>query len=463
MLVDGSIRRSAARKVAGLAAVTALALGLASSAQAYQVAPGWTASDYATGFAYQPGAAGPVGSAFDSSGNLLVADGYTHAVYKVPPGGGSASSTQLRSGYGGSTGLAFDKSGRLYLARGTMHDVVELNPASGEIIRTVATGLPCPAALATDPISGDLFVSNVFCSGGGIKRISNFQNGTGTVRSYAGGTDADGLTFAPDGTLYAASSNRVLRIAGTNSSNPGNVSTIATVPTADGIAFAPASASSDQFLLVARNDGEIDRVDLGGNVTPVLTGGSRGDLVTVGPDHCMYADLQDRVIKIGPSTGSCGFSPPLQAVLGQRSAARVVDTSVKARAPKTVRRGSRFTVTLKVANDSGTVAHSPQVVDTLPKGTKFVSARSARGVSCRQRGRTVTCRKASLAGGKSFTVRIVLRSISRSVYVDQAKVRSKDLDPKPGNNKARTRTRVTSGNSVLGVQRRGRYLPRTTG
>jgi hypothetical protein len=57
----------------------------------------------------------------------------------------------------------------------------------------------------------------------------------------------------------------------------------------------------------------------------------------------------------------------------------------------------------------------------------------------------------------------VIRSRSGSTYTNNASVKSNDLDPSPGNNKARTKTKVKSGNSVLGVQRRGGELPRTTG
>lgn len=449
MPVDGSIRTLATRKIAGLASVTALVLAAGSgSAQAYDAASGWTASDYVGGFAHQPGGAGPVGLAFDGSGNLLVAVTATASLHKVPPGGGSADSTKLRDGYGGATGLAFDKSGRLYLARGKEHDIVELNPASGEVIRTVTTGLPCPAALATDPVSGDLFVSNVFCPGGSIMRITGFANGPGVARAYAGGQDADGLTFAPDDTLYAAAGDQVLRITGTNTKNPGTVSQLATVPDADGIGYSPANGLDGDYLVVAGNDGDIDRVGLDGSVGPVVTNAGRGDLVTVGPDHCVYADLQDSVLKIGPATGTCGFATPVQpgvgqgGVLGERVANRVVDTSVKAKAPKSVVRGRRFTLRLSVANKSKAASHTTTLTDTLPKGVKFVRAHAGRGVSCRRHSRTLTCRKASIAARKSFTVSIVLKSVSGNKYVNAAKVRSTDLDPAPGNNESKTTTKV---------------------
>jgi uncharacterized repeat protein (TIGR01451 family) len=446
------------RRIAGPIVAIALALAIAGSAQAYQAAPGWTASDYVTGFTFATGGAGPGGLAFDGSGNLFVGVNTSATLHKVPPGGGTASSTMLRGGYPSITGLTFDKSGRLYMARVNQHDVVELNPANGAVIRTAATGFACPVGLATDPISGDLFVSNISCANGGIFRISNFQNGPGTATRYAGTQDGDGLTFAPDGTLYAAGGNTIVRIAGTNASDPGSAAVIADVPTADGIAYAPATTTSDAFLVAARNDGEIDRVGLDGSVTPVVTGGSRGDLVTVGPDQCMYADLQDRVIKVGPSLGNCAFSPPAGpaaggdgggdggGVVGQGTAGRTVDTAVRAKAPKRVRRGKRFALDVVVTNLSQNVAHSPVTTDTLPRGTKFVGARSAKGVSCKRRGkRSIACSMKSLEGGKSFTVKILVRAARGSSYTNSASVSSNDLDPSPGNNKSRSRTRLRRG------------------
>jgi uncharacterized repeat protein (TIGR01451 family) len=445
MRIDGSNLTSTARKVVALT-VAALALVAATSARAYQPAPGWTATDYATGFAHSPGSdgSGPVGVVFDRDGNLLVSDVASATLHKVPPGGGSADATRLRGGYGQAAGLTFDKTGRLYMARGTQHDVVELNPASGEIIRTVVSGLPCPVGLATDPISGDLFVSNVFCPGGSIMRISGLANGPGIARPYAGTQDADGLTFAPDGTLYAAGGTKVMRIEGTGSSSPGKVSDVAAVPKVDGIVYAPATTMDDEYLVVVRNDGEIDRLDFDGRLTAVVTGGSRGDLVTVGPDRCMYATLQDRVIKVGPATGQCNFavSPGAQNVLGERAARRVVDTAIKASAPKSVKHGSRFTLTLKTANRSKSDAHTVTVTDTIPKGSQLVRVRSAKGVSCKHRKRTVTCRKSSLAKGKSFTIKVVVRGMTGKAYANTARVKSNDLDPVPGNNKSRSTTRV---------------------
>ena len=60
------------------------------------------------------------------------------------------------------SGLAFRKDGQyLYMARqfcGNGSDVVEVGTTDGSVLRTLAT-IPCATGLATDPISGDLFVS----------------------------------------------------------------------------------------------------------------------------------------------------------------------------------------------------------------------------------------------------------------------------------------------------------------
>jgi hypothetical protein len=447
MFTHGMSCRTLTRTAVAVAAAAAISLLGTGAAQAYQAAPGWVASDYVTGFDH--GAeAGPVGLAFDGSGNLLVSASSTASLHKVAPGGGTAAATRIHDGYGQAEGLAFDKSGRLYMARGNQHDVVELNPASGDLIRTVVSGLPCPVGLATDPVSGDLFVSNVFCKGGGIMRITGFAGGPGKATRYAGAQDADGLTFAPDGTLYAAGGVRIVRVAGTSSATPGAVSNVAEVPNVDGIAYAPATTQDSDYLVAVRTDGEIDKVGFDGRVSQVLTGASRGDLVTVGPDHCMYADLQDRVIKLGPSLGSCQFAQPLeqaqQNVLGTRAQQRVVDTAIKASAPRSVKRGRRFDLKLKVTNKSANSAHTVVVTDTLPRGLTFSKARAS-GTKCRRRGRAVTCRRSSLAARKSFTVVLRVRSTSRKSYTNSAKVKSGDLDPSPGNNKSKSKTKVRRG------------------
>ena len=113
------------------------------------------------------GCAGAAGLAFDRDGILYVVDEADGHLYRFGPAGGvaNASTRVTTSPYAIGTcvqGLAFSEDGKqLYMARqGCVPggNVVEISPTDGHIIRTVAPNIPCATGLATDPLSGDLFV-----------------------------------------------------------------------------------------------------------------------------------------------------------------------------------------------------------------------------------------------------------------------------------------------------------------
>ncbi len=289
---------------------------------------GYAVTNFAAGFGSNgppPSGIGPVGLGMDTHGNLYVGDIVTGNVYKFGPAGGVASSaTQLAtpSSLGGHFphGLAFGKDGNLYVNLVDAGQVVQLDSNSGTIIRTVTSAVPGASALAADPLSGDLFVSQSgtggACSFGPsscIFRVSNFATGPGTVTVYASVPGADGLAFGPDGTLYAAAGGLggAVKIAGTNSITPGTVTFIASVPSIDGMAVS--AIPSTPFLYGNRNDGIITKIDLSTSqptLTNVVSGGSRGDFATVGSDGCLYATQTDSVLKVTNADGSC-IPPPL--------------------------------------------------------------------------------------------------------------------------------------------------------
>lgn len=279
---------------------------------AQAAAPGYAVSTFATGFPHTgPGGVGPVGLAFDASGNLLAMDYANGILYRFgPPGGAASAATQVNTTPipGAPAGLAFSKDGSLFCARQGLSDVVQLDPSTGTILRTVAT-VPGATGIATDPVSGDLFVSAPFA--GFVARISNFATGPGTVAVYAMTGFVDGLSFGPDGTLYAALSGHVAKIAGTNSAMPGAVTILsASVPSIDGIAVS--SNANTPFIYGNRNNGTITKVDLTTTpptLTNAVTGGSRGDFLTVGQDGCLYATQTDRVLKVTNADGTCLGGP----------------------------------------------------------------------------------------------------------------------------------------------------------
>lgn len=314
------------RTFIGLLIAALLALGLptvksSESAFAYTAGSGYAATDYVTGFPTDNYARGPIGLAFDPAGNLYVIGlqdplGSTSVLYKFGPGGGAASAAAIvGSNLPSYTfGLAFGSDGKLYASNLFNGTVIQLDTSTGAVVRTVANIGCFMRGIATDPISGDLFVA----SSCGIERISNYASGPGTVTEYTPSLQkVDGINFGPDGTLYAASGDTgsPVAIAGTASASPGAVLQVyPAIPYLDGIGVAiPSPSSHSGFLLVNRNDGTITKVDASTNpatLTDVFTGGSRGDFVTTGSDGCLYATQTDRIIKVTNADGTCSLYPP---------------------------------------------------------------------------------------------------------------------------------------------------------
>jgi hypothetical protein len=343
-------------------------------------AAGYAVSTFASGFAYNSGLCfGPIGLAFDPQGNLLVANNFTGLLYQFSPQGGSADPGHVVGNPfngEGLNGLVFGKDGSLY---GTgragpvcvvVNAVVQIDPHTAQIIRYLnAPG--CPTGIAVDPLSGDLFISGY----GGIFRLSNFATGAGTLTNYSS-VGADGMTFAPDGTLYASDngSGVVYSITGTNSATPGVATAIATVPGADGITLVtnPSSAALP-YVVVNSNAGDIVKIDQTSSpatVTTIYSGGSRGDFVTVGPDACMYAIQTDRVIKITNADGSCSFQPIAVAPAVALTPAVVAPNPTQ---------GSSITLTAQLQNIANPVDVPVQLLVTGANPKVYAGATDANG------------------------------------------------------------------------------------
>ena len=285
-------------------------------------ASGYAVTTVVTGFASQSYGVGPTGLALDTAGSLYVSECYcvgsspTEGIYKFSSVGGIASAaTELAtaSSLGGVPwGLAFGKDGNLYAALVDSGEVVQVDTVTGAVVRVVATGIFTASELATDPLSGDLFVDQ----SGGASNIYRVSPTLGTVTLYATVPNAEGLTFAPDGTLYAASISlqELVKISGTSSppSTPTTWMVVASVPLIAGIAVS--ATPGTPFLYASRSfSGDITKVDLTTSpptLTDVVTGGNFGVNLAVGPDGSLYATQSKSIIRITNADGT-SLPPPL--------------------------------------------------------------------------------------------------------------------------------------------------------
>jgi sugar lactone lactonase YvrE len=290
------------------------ALVAAGGASAIDGVNGYQATPYATGFSTANNM-GPIGLAFDGSGNLYASQFWWNQLYRFAPGGGVANAstalpTLIEPSWGAS-GLAF-AGGRLYLAEQQTGRVIEVDTTTGAEVRTIAH-VPCATALATDPTTGDLLTTSVGCTGVTAYRLSNFASGPATVTNYSSieGEALDGLAFAPDGTLYGAVLDAaVVQLSQDGSSTPGPIEEVADVDGADGMGVVV--TPNGRFIFVNSNDGFVDRVDLStdpATVTRVAENGSRGDFATIGPDGCLFVTQTDSIWRISNADGSCNLAP----------------------------------------------------------------------------------------------------------------------------------------------------------
>lgn len=114
---------------------------------------------------------------------------------------------------------------------------------------------------------------------------------------------------------------------------------------------------------------------------------------------------------------------------------------VKTDRPDPVRVGRRVTYTLTVKNDGPAAASGVEVIDALPAGARYVSAKAGAG-TCVRKGTLVTCSIGNLASGGSVKITIVVRPTARGSIYNFATVAGDQSDPNRANNRSQTRTRV---------------------
>ena len=205
-------------------------------------------STFASGLDY------PTGLAFDSSGNLYVANCNGGTIKKFDPSGNG---TVFASGLSSPWSLVFDSGGNLCVANcggGT----IEKFDSNGN--RSTFASCPTPLGLAFDS-SGYLYVSNVNMGSETIEKYDSNGNGS----TFVSGGIPDGLAFDSSGYLYVADYSGIIKKYDSN----GNWTIFASglnIPM--GIVF----DSSGNLYVVDNISGTIEKFDPSGNRSTFASG-----------------------------------------------------------------------------------------------------------------------------------------------------------------------------------------------
>jgi len=138
----------------------------------------------------------PYGMAFDSSGNLYVGTRTPDKIYKFDSNGNG--SVFASTGLNLPGGLAFDNAGNLYVANNGSNQITKFDMLGNSTVFATA-GLNYPSGLAFDK-NGNLYVTN-----GNLNNIIEFDpSGSGTLFASSDLAAPAGLVFDSSGNLYAA-------------------------------------------------------------------------------------------------------------------------------------------------------------------------------------------------------------------------------------------------------------------
>ena len=181
----------------------------------------------------------PRGIAFDSAGNLYVANSSNNVnnpstIIKFTPGGARTIFAQTSTGLSGPYGLAFDAAGNLYVAN-TLGNFIERFSSTGVDLGIFAKGglIENPLGLAFDK-AGNLYVANNQTGTGGNSIIKITPTGVQSTFANTLINGAYGIAFDPTGNLYVA--------------NNGNNTVARFTPTGVGSIFANTGLNHPTFL-----------------------------------------------------------------------------------------------------------------------------------------------------------------------------------------------------------------------
>jgi hypothetical protein len=185
--------------------------------------------------------------------------------------------------------------------------VVEINPTTGAFIQTIVT-IGGATGLVANPANGHLFLS----TGANVYDINPIAK---TFTLFVA-QPADGLTITADGsTLYMAiiSGPNTNHLLGFNTTTKTLVFDSGFIPTTSGVIDGSALGTGTLAgnIFINNNDGTLYELNLATKgVTTIVTGGSRGDLVSVDSNGTLLFTQTDSVLRLkAPVGGGFGNAP----------------------------------------------------------------------------------------------------------------------------------------------------------
>ncbi len=253
---------------------------------------------------------GPAGMAFDSAGNLYVADTF-NAVRKITPAGAisTVAGSYALSGFGGDggqatqallyspSGVAVDSSGSLYIAdlgnnrirkvapSGVITTVAGGGTGSGDGVAATSVSLSAPAGVAVDS-AGNFYFSEGGVAVSAVRKVTT----SGIISTIAGGSsvntpvgvavDAGGNIFIADGgnerIVKVTPAGAITTVAGIvgnfGYSGDGGPATSAAIGVPTGVAV---DASGDLFITDGANQ-RIRMVSPSGTISTIAGNGMLG-------------------------------------------------------------------------------------------------------------------------------------------------------------------------------------------
>ena len=259
----------------------------------------------------------PVALAFDSAGNLYVANAGNNTISKVTPAG--LVSTFVSSGLDEPVALAFDSAGNLYVANEGNSTISKVTPA-GVVSTFVSSGLDDPVGLAFDS-AGNLYVVNgepYVTNDGDLASTISMVTPAGTVSTFCTLVDAIGIggsILSPDflaidaaGNLYVAENNSPQPFGTISKVTPaGAVSTF--VGVSGGFEYVGGLAvNGASNLYASTGNGTISEVTPAGAVSTFVSGNGISDPSGLAFDAAgnLYVANLDNTISVVATPGPAG-------------------------------------------------------------------------------------------------------------------------------------------------------------